>query len=178
MNIWLKHFGIRLSHPQTAGIEKSIYRNWTALKGNKGTVQALSQRKEFQRQLSINFVNDCFIDGSPFTQTSGRIQPAGTQSHRQGPSAAGLSNPAVVSCNWCHVSLPSRAAGQLAFDCSSMAEPTQGSSEQTPGSGPVTFQAKMKEPSPNTQMQCCANRGAASYSLPALSSALLWDCIL
>lgn len=176
MNMWLKHFGIRLSRPQTAGIERSIDRSWTVLKGNWGTVQALSQRKEFQRQLSINF--DCFIDDPPFTQTSGHIQAAGIQSHRQGPSAAELSNPAVVSCNWCHVSLSAWAVGQLAFDYSSMAEPTQGNSEQIPWSGPVTFQAKIKDLSPNTETQYCVNRGVASYSLPALSSALLWYCIL
>lgn len=88
-----------MSRPETAGIERSIDRNWTLLKGNRGTVQALSQRKEFQNQLSVHFVNECFIECPPFTPTSGHIQAAGIQSHRQGPSAAEISDPTLVSCN-------------------------------------------------------------------------------
>lgn len=77
-----------------------------------------------------------------------------------------------------HVSLSAWAVGQLGFDDSSMTEPTQCNSGQIPWSGPVTFQAKIKGPSPHTEIEYFVNRGVASYSLPALSLALMRYCIL
>lgn len=77
---------------------------WEKLDGTQGDTETLSQKKEFQLQLSNHFVNDGFVDGRPFTQRGGCIHAAGIQSHRLGgPSAAQLFNLAVVSCNWCHV---------------------------------------------------------------------------
>lgn len=99
IKVWLMRFGIRPRQLEWREAMTEICQHWRE-------TEVLSQREEFQRQLSDNFVNGGFIDDRPFTQTGGCTHAAAIQSHRQGPSAAQLFNPAVVSCNWCHV-LPS-----------------------------------------------------------------------